>query len=437
MENFLFDLRVALRSLRKSPGFTVIAVSVFALGLGAAVAVFGIVQSVVFRPLGYPDEARLVGVTSLHQSESLEERGDFLPDFWFWRRESRSFDALAFYGWRSMTLDEPGKVQSLQSVAISANLFHLLGIEPLLGRSLEADDETPGRGNVALVSYAFWSRVLGGTEDAVGKSLRIDGRPVTIVGVMPQGTNVPSREADLWLPVGEFGYQNTEFDREERDFRVIGRLREGVSIAAAQGEMTELSDTLASLYPETNGSWRAAVHPLSELVVGRAKAPLLLALGAVAVVFLIACSNIANLFLIRSVRRSREIAMRRALGAGGARLAQQQIAEGLLVTTAGGSAGILVAFWLTRVILFYEPGILPRRDAIALGPETIVFGLVLMLFAAVVFGVLSLGRFHDLPAALKEGTAGWGTAAARTVGAARSSRGSSRSRSPSSWGRES
>jgi putative ABC transport system permease protein len=228
-----------------------------------------------------------------------------------------------------MTLDDPGMVQSLQSVAVSANLFHLLGIEPLLGRPLDAGDEIPGRGNATLVSYSFWKRVLGGTDDAVGRVVRIDGRPVTIVGVMPKGTNVPSLEADLWLPVGEFGYQNTEFDREERDFRVIGRLREGVSLAEAQGEMTALSDTLAGLYPETNASWRASVRPLSELVVGRAKTPLFVALGAVALVFLIACNNIAHLFLIRSVRRSREIAMRRALGAGGARLAQLQIAEGL------------------------------------------------------------------------------------------------------------
>lgn len=238
----LTDVRLAIRGLSRKPGFTLVAALTFALGIGATTALFAVVEGVLLRPLGFEDESSLYAVTSSNPSQNVERRGNYLPDFWFFRDNARSFEQLAFYGWRSMTLEEPGSVQQIRSVVVSSNLFRMLGVAPALGRQLEPEDEMPGRGRVALMSHGFWERLFGSDASVLGKTIRIDGVPIQIVGVMPRGTSLPSPQAELWLPVGYLeAYAESEFGREERDFTIVGRLADDSSPAAASSELRSLS----------------------------------------------------------------------------------------------------------------------------------------------------------------------------------------------------
>lgn len=405
MESALHDLELAVRSLIKTPGFLAATALTFALGIGANTAIFSVVYGVILAPLGYADEERLVGLSSVSPAEGLELRGNFLPDFWFWRENSRSLDTMAFYGWRSWTLQEPDRVERVQSVAVSANLFPMLGIEPILGRSFEPGDEIAGMGRVVLISHGLWQRVWGGERDVIGRSITLNGAAVTIIGVMPPETNLPSTRAELWRPVGYLeDYERSAFGREEREFQVIAHLAEGAGLGDVRRELENLSATLAESFPATNAGWRTRVEPLRDHMVGSARLPLLIAFAAAGLVLLIACTNIANLMLVRATGRERERAVRTALGAGRRRLVQQQVAESLVLTAAGGFCGILFAAWLSRILLAYEPGILPLKDTIAFDVPVLLFALGTSVAIGVAFGLVS--AFHRIPSlsgALKEG----------------------------------
>ncbi|TDI42636.1 MAG: ABC transporter permease [Acidobacteria bacterium] len=407
MESVWYDVKLAVRSFLKKPGFLAITILTFALGIGANTAIFSVVHGVILAPLGYKDEARLQAISSVNPSEDLEFRGNFLPDFWYWRENSRTFDEMAFHGWRSWTLQEPGHVERVESVAVSANLFGMLGIQPALGRGFEPEDEIPGPGRVVLLSFSLWQRVFGGDPSVLGRSVNLDDGPVTIIGVMPADTDVPSRRAELWRPVGYLEqYEQSAFGREERDFRVIGHLAEGVGLGTSQAEMGRFAEALAESFPATNSGWEAKVQPLREHIVGDAEVPLFIAFAAVGLVLLIACTNIANLLLVRAMGREREMAVRQALGAGRRRLLQQQIVESLVLTAVGGFAGLLFAAWLSQLLLAYEPGILPRKEGIGFDVPVLLFAFAASLVIGIVFGLVSaLHRVPSLSGALKQGGA--------------------------------
>jgi putative ABC transport system permease protein len=386
----LNDLRLAIRGLLRRPGFTLVAGLAFALGIGATTAIFTLIEGVLLRPLGYRDEARLYAVTASNPSQKVEGRGNYLPDFWFFRENVRSFEDIGFYGWRSMTLEEPGNVQQIRSVVLSANLFRMLGVEPILGRQLAPEDEVPGRGSRALIGEGLWDRLFGSDPSILGKTIRIDGASIEIVGVMPREASVPSAQAELWLPVGYLeAYAESEFGREERDFVVVGRLAEGVSHAQATADLKNLNDRLEESFPATNAGWDVELLPFRELVVGNAELPLWLSFAAVAAVLLIACANIANLVLVRGLGRERELSVRRALGAGSGRIVRQQVVESLVLTFSGGGAGIALAYGLTRLILVLEPGVLPRKEGIGLGLTAALFALAVSTVTGIVFGSIS------------------------------------------------
>jgi len=410
MESLRQDTLVAVRSLAKQPAFLAVTVLTFALGVGANTAIYSVVHGVLLAPLGFHDEDRLVAVSSVNTVEGLELRGNFLPDFWFWRENSRAFDQMAFHGWRSWTLQEPDRVERVQSVAVSANLFTMLGIDPILGRGLEPDDEVAGLGHVALISHGLWQRVFGGARDVIGRTVTLNGAPVTIVGVMPSATNVPSTSAELWRPVGYLeDYERSAFSREEREFRVIARLADGVGVDDARREIEGMSNALAASFPATNAGWESHVEPLREHLVGSTRLPILLAFGAAGLVLLIACTNIVNLLLVRAVGREREMAVRSALGAARSRLLQGQLAESLVLTLTGGGLGLVFAIWLSWILLAHEPGILPLKDAIVFDVPVLAFALGASLVTGIVFGLVSaLHRIPSLAAALKEGGAALG-----------------------------
>lgn len=407
METLYQDVRVAVRGLAKRPGFFAVTVFTLALGMGATTAIYSVVHGVLLAPLGYTDEERLVAMSSVNPAEGLELRGNFLPDFWFWREHTRAFDEMAFFGWRSWTLQEPDRVERIESVAVSANLFRMLGLEPVLGRNFEAADEVAGPGHVALISHGLWRRAFGGDENVIGRTVTLSETPVTIIGVMPPETNLPSSEAELWRPVGYLeGYEQSAFGREERDFRVIARLSDGVDITEARAEMERMSEELAERFPPTNAGWDVRVQSLREHLVGGARTALLVAFAAVGCVLLIACTNVANLVLVRAMDREREVAVQTALGAGRRRLIQSRIAETLVLTLSGGAVGLVLAAWLRWILLSYEPGILPLREAIAFDVPVLLFALAVSVAIGTVLGLASL--FHRVPsltAALKEGGA--------------------------------
>ena len=403
MDSILYDVKIALRNLVKQPLFFAVAALTFALGVGANTALFSVVYGVVHRPLGFDDEARLMAVSAVNPQEGLTLPGHFLPDFWFWRDHSEAFDEMAFYGWRSMTLQEPEHVERLDSVVVSANIFELLGLEPALGRVFEPADEVPGEGHVVLISDSLWRRIWGGDPDIVGRVVKLNSALVTIIGIMPPETRLPTTEAELWRPVGYLeNYERSAYGREERDFRVTGHLAPGRTEVAAREEMAALAASLAESFPVTNDGWTTDVQPLREQIVGSARTPLYIAFAAVGLVFLIACTNIANLLLVRATGREREMAVRTALGAGRRRLFRQQMTESLVLTMVGGGAGLVVAFWMTSLLLAYEPGILPRADMVGFGPPVLLFALVASALTGMVFGaVATLHRSSGLPSALR------------------------------------
>ena len=403
MEAFLNDLRYALRGLLRRPGFTLVAVLTLALGMGANTAIFSLVHGVILKPLGYPDEDRLVAVAAIHSARGAELNRSFLPDFWHWREQSRSFDEMAFYGWWSMTLQEPGQVQQIRSLIVSANYLRLLGMKPHLGRLFAPQDEIAGRGRVALIGWPLWQRVWGGDAEIVGRTIRLAKQTVTVIGVMPAGIQAPSPRADLWLPVGYLPGTSHEFGREERDVHVMGLLKQEVTLAQAQAEMSRLASQLAQQFPATNEDWGVSLMGLRQYLSGSARAPLWIAFCAVTLVLLIASANIANLLLARALSRRREVALRIALGAGGWPILRQLLAESLLLSAAGCLSGLLLASWLRQVLLALEPGILPRKQAIGLDTPVLVFALVAGLGTALVLGLITALRSnHSLADSLKE-----------------------------------
>ena len=405
MDGMIHDIRLAFRGLKKRPGFTLIAVLTLALGVGANTAIFSVVHGVLLRPLGFADEHQIYAVSAVSKTEGAARPGSSLPDYGFYREHQQAFEQLSFYGWNSMTLEEPGLVQQLEGVYVGTGMFDLLGVQPRIGRGLKPDDALPGRrGTAALISTALWQRVWGGDEAIVGQSVRIDGRPVVIAGVLPEDVSLPSRSAEIWVPVGFGQNMHPRFGPEERDFMVVGRLATSVSPERASAEMRRLAAQLAADFPETNGDWSVVVEPLRKHLNGDAGRPILIAFTAVVLVLLIACANIAHLLLVHASGREREMAVRAALGAGRGRLARQVLIEGLVLGLVGGAVGLLTAMWLHDLLLMLDPGVLPRSETLAIDGPVLLFALLASIVTGLVCAAVpALRSASVLAAALRTG----------------------------------
>ena len=402
MESLLTDFRSSLRSLRLRPAFAALVIVTLALGIGATTALFSLVHGTLFAPLGHADEERLVWLAARDQRNGLDWPYFSAPDLWHFEDHARSVDALTFYTWHQVTLEEPGQVRQIRGVLVSHNLFQTLGISPILGRNFVEDDLTPGRGQVALLAESMWRQVYGGDPDILGRRIPIDGEPVTVLGVVPNGEGFPSPLADLWLPVGRIDDPHGRFGREERDFRAIARLAPGQSRDQAEQELALLAQHLEQEFPETNRNVGLSVLPLRDLFVKSSRGPILIAFGAVALVLLIACVNVANLMLTRALGRRREWAIRRALGAGRARLRRQQVVEALTLALVGGLGGLLVALWLEELLLTLAGSFLPHGVAIEIGWPVLGFALLTSLTVGGLLG-WALGIDSDAPGALRDG----------------------------------
>jgi predicted permease len=380
------DLRYALRQLIKSPSFSMTAIVALALGIGATTAMFAVIYAFLLRPLPYAEPDRLVMLQS-RSTRSGNDLGVNYLDFRDWQKQSRSFSDLAFFNLRwNGNLESPGGMtQTLKTTFATANLFSLLGVQPMIGRDLTRADDEPKAPKVMLISERLWKKTFGGDPGVIGRDIRLDGTPRTVVGVMPAGFRFPS-QTDIWVPMASvFGMND---NRSWRSDQAIGRLKPEATTQTAQAEMALIAEQLARQYPDTNKEIGAEVVPLRDHAAGNVRFSLLLLLASCGGVLLIACANVSQLLLARATTRERELSVRAALGASGWRLARQVLTESALLAIIGSVAGGLLAVWLVDVVAASIPVELPFWIRIDLNPSVLGFAILVSGVTALIAGSL-------------------------------------------------
>jgi predicted permease len=406
MGTLIQDVKFGLRMLAKNPGFTTIAVLTLALGIGANAAIFSVVEGVLLAPLPYrqPDRLVLVWLNNL-QLKNLT----FLsyPDFIDWQRNARSFHEMAAFNSQSYNLTAPGAPVHLDGREISAGFFTTLGVKLALGREFSPEEDRHGGAPVVIISDRLWRDRFGGSLAILGESLILDGRDYTIVGVLPAGFRFGTypRHADVYTPLGQ-GEALLLNDRTIHNIACLARLNPGVSIDQAQPEMNSIQEHIDQLYPALEQGLATEIVPLKQQLVGDVRETLLLLLGAVGLVLLIACANIANLLLARWEARKREFAVRLAVGASRSRVARQLVTEGVLLSLVGGAAGLAIAEWGVNPILAAVPGSLPRHENIGVNVPVLLFTLGVSIAVGILFSLAPAlkSRALDLQVSLKEGS---------------------------------
>jgi putative ABC transport system permease protein len=404
METFVRDLRFAMRMLITRPGFTALAVLCLALGIGASASIFSVVNGVLLKPLPYPDPDRLVAYGSAKGKSSLGSVSG--PDFVDLRTGAKSLD-LAVYDDENFSLRFNDVTVQLNGARISSNLFHVLGVSPMLGRGPSLEEELPKRDHEVVISYGAWQRLFNGDPRIVGKSARIDGSDYAIIGVMPRGFTFPVRatDVDVWMPLTLAGDSTFAEQRGMHSLVGTGKLKPGATIGEARAELQGMADRLAALYPSTNQGRIVKVQGLQESMVTGARASLLVLAGAVCCLLLIACANVANLMLARSTLRSKEVAVRTAIGASRSVILRQVLTESVLLAILGGIAGLVLAVWATDLLLSLAPRALPRVHDIGLDWRVVTFTAFVTIATGLLFGLMPALQLStsDLNATLKEG----------------------------------
>ena len=421
MSKFFHDIRYAWRVLGKNPGFAAVAILTLALGIGANSAIFSLVHAVLLEPLPFPHADRLIMVWETDPNRQVT-RGVVAPaELLDWQKQARSFENLA--GWQTWFYNIAGgnEPEQVWGAAVTSNFFDVFGIQPALGRAFQADEGVPGHGEVVIISHALWTRRFDGHADALGRSLEIDGKAYTIIGVMPAGFSVfgTSRPYDVWIP---FAWNRAELRRDAHSVIVFGGLKPGISVAQAGAEMRTLLRRQQQEYPDEDQGLGIRVTPMREDIIGGLRPALLVLMCAVGFVLLIACANVANLLLARAATRQREIAVRAVLGAGRMRIFRQLLTESLLLGLLGGVAGVLVALGGLRLLLAMLPrsggyGEIPHPEWIGVNGPVLLFTLGIALLTGLIFGLapaLQISRIN-LSESMKEGGRGTTMRRARAV----------------------
>lgn len=401
------DLRFALRQLRKSPGFTIIAVLTLALGIGANSAIFSVVNHVLLRPLPYPHPERLV---YLNEVINGTDTAIALPDYVDWRKDSKSFEHLAMSRLESRNLSGiPGREPERIPVAyVTANFFNVIGLPPQIGRTFTEDEDRPGAPSLAVISDRLWERAFHRDPQVVGRPMLFHGTPITVIGVMPREMDSP-HGVDAWFAVMRRanipGWQNRA---NHPMFFGWGRLKEGVTVEQARGEIKAISARLEKLYPATNAGTGANVRPLLDSLLGNYRTSLALLLGAVALVLLIACANIANLLAVRGAARAREFAVRAAMGAGRGQIIRQLLLESFVISIIGGAFGLVFAIWGRDALVAFAPAGAPRFEGMVFDWRVLAFTFLLTTFTSLLFGLWPAWQAArtDINAALQAGSFG-------------------------------
>lgn len=406
MTDWLFDFRYTLRSLAKSPIFTAIVILTLALGIGAATAIFSVVEGVLLEPFPYREPDRLVMLWENDRLRGTEQEGFSTPDFFDVRERADVFESMALFQTPSLTVTEPSQEPTRASVSfVSASLYRVLGTEPMLGRTFHEEEDAAGGDRVTVLTHRFWSSRFGQDPDVVGRRIFIEGESTEIIGVMGPESHFPP-SADLWIPAR---VPLTGGNRGNHGFRVIARLADGATLDGANASLTTIATALEAEYTDDNegrGMWAQSIH---EATVGDVKPALLALLGGVAFVLLIACANVANLLFARSLAREHEIAIRTAIGAGRSALIRQSLIEGLMLACAGGLVGLLAAVAGLEALLALAPTDLPRVTNVGIDAPILLFALGLSLLTGVIFGLApTLRRSKSLTPSLKEGGRGSG-----------------------------
>ncbi|HEY6337691.1 MAG TPA: ABC transporter permease [Candidatus Sulfotelmatobacter sp.] len=416
MHTLFQDLGYGLRQLRKSPGFTAVALITLALGIGANTAIFSVVNAVLLRPLPYPHPDRLVFLAE--SSKQVPDMSISMADFDDWRAMNSVFESTVAYQTESVTLTGQGQAQQLLMRRVTAGLFPTLGVKPILGRALLPEDDKPGAEPVVMLSDALWASRFGSDPNVLGKQLTLDGETFTIIGVLPNSRFHENWKdfdifTSLWRLEDQIGGP-THRDQHPGIY-AYGLLKPRVTLEQARAQMASIADRLAQQYSKTNSGNSVSVEPLLGAIVHDVRPSLFILMGAVGFVLLICCANVANLLMARATERQREVAIRKALGAGRWRLARQLLTESMLLALLGGGLGLFVAWWATRGLASAASGAVPRIGEVSVDAGVLAFTLGLSLVTGIIFGVFPvLHTSHtDVSEGLKDNTAGSGAGKVR------------------------